>query len=445
MMLETIREFGLAQLAGSDEAAVRRAHADYFLTLAERHTLDDFQPDCDRVPAPLDAEHDNLRAALTWLDAAGDSAAFLRLAVALGSFWRQRGDFQDGRAWLERALARESPEAAGDLVGSRGVRARAAANLGVFEMYQGAFSEAESHLTEGLAGCRAQGDTLHAAMALMGLAHLATSRGDRVQGTALLREVLAVAQSASDRRLADMLAGNALNNLAVVARAEGDHSQAAACLEEALSRMRGAGIARGATMALGDLGDLARDQGHYARAMTFYREALESAGADLASREVADVLEAVGIVAATVGEAAHAARLLGAAEVMRERMGLRLRMPENQAALEQALATARASLGEASFATAWAAGRHLRPEDAVAEAVAPAGAAALTRRETEVLHLLAAGMTDAAIAEALFISVRTVERHVLHILAKFGVKSRTAAARAGRAAGLVPPVPESGA
>ena len=76
---------------------------------------------------------------------------------------------------------------------------------------------------------------------------------------------------------------------------------------------------------------------------------------------VTEVIEAVGIMAAAVGQAERAARLLGAAEAQRDRLGLRYRVREDQAALEQAVAAARAALGEAAFATAWAAGRSLSP------------------------------------------------------------------------------------
>ena len=61
----------------------------------------------------------------------------------------------------------------------------------------------------------------------------------------------------------------------------------------------------------------------------------------------------------------------------------------------------------------------------------------LTPRETEIARLLVLGMTDPEIAATLFISVRTVENHVAHILAKLGVHTRTAAASAAIAAGLV--------
>jgi DNA-binding NarL/FixJ family response regulator len=106
------------------------------------------------------------------------------------------------------------------------------------------------------------------------------------------------------------------------------------------------------------------------------------------------------------------------------------------------VAASRSALGEPAFAAAWAAGRLLTPAQAVAEALEPfppakARGAVLTPRETEILRLLAAGMTDPAIAAALYISVRTVESHVTRIFAKLDVHTRTAAAAAAIAAGLV--------
>jgi non-specific serine/threonine protein kinase len=201
-------------------------------------------------------------------------------------------------------------------------------------------------------------------------------------------------------------------------------------------------------LALGDLGNLARDQDDYARALALYREALDLGKRHPGTRVVTEVVEAVGIMAAAVGQAERAARLLGAAKAQRDRLGLRYRAKEDQTALENAVAAARAALEEPAFAAAWAAGRTLSPSQAVAEAhdavVAPAGSprGALTPREAEILRLLAAGMTNPAIAAALFISVRTVENHVARIFAKLGVHTRTAAVAA--AEHVVPaPLPRS--
>jgi non-specific serine/threonine protein kinase len=146
-------------------------------------------------------------------------------------------------------------------------------------------------------------------------------------------------------------------------------------------------------------------------------------------------------VAASASRLELCARLLGAADALRERIGLGYRVAESEAALEKVTADARAGLGPEAFSTAWAEGRTRLPAEAVAEACDPTlipvnPRPALTPRETEILRLVATGMTDSSIAEALFISVRTVQNHVAHIFAKLGVRTRAAAAVA---AGLMPP------
>lgn len=141
-----------------------------------------------------------------------------------------------------------------------------------------------------------------------------------------------------------------------------------------------------------------------------------------------------------MGQAEQAARFFGAAEALRERHGLAL-VPVERPRLERAMAPARARLTRAAFAAAFAAGRALPLEEAIAEALAvadtvaaaspPTDAAAalgLTRREREVLRLLAEGRSDREIAEMLFISPKTAGVHVSHVLGKLGVPSRTAAA-----------------
>ena len=150
---------------------------------------------------------------------------------------------------------------------------------------------------------------------------------------------------------------------------------------------------------------------------------------------------------ATRGDPAWAARLWGRALALREAMGAPI-SPVERASYERSVAAARALLGEKAFAAAWAEGRNMTPEQALAAqgkamiptpmsarsasttlGESPTFPAGLTPREVEVLRLLAMGLTDAQIAEQLVISPRTVNNHLTSIYGKIRVSSRSAATR----------------
>jgi len=123
--------------------------------------------------------------------------------------------------------------------------------------------------------------------------------------------------------------------------------------------------------------------------------------------------------------------------------------PADHPAYDQTVATLRTLLDAAAFAAAWAEGRAITPQQAVAvaepepapdtvsppivpsplAAAAPAYPAGLTEREVDVLRLLARGLSYAQIAEQLVISPRTVNRHLTTIYTKLDVTSRHAAMR----------------
>ena len=107
-MLGSVREYATERLAAvADRDAVHERHYGYFLGLAERHGSDRALWGTDRNAhlARLDADVDNLHAALGWAvrDAGVEKA--LKLCRALGPYWLTRARYADAVAWTERVLA----------------------------------------------------------------------------------------------------------------------------------------------------------------------------------------------------------------------------------------------------------------------------------------------------------------------------------------------------
>jgi predicted ATPase/DNA-binding XRE family transcriptional regulator len=120
-LLETVREYGLEQLTAAGETdEVRQRHAAFFLQqAADFMTGSPILLDRERL-ARVIAEQDNVRLALQWCDAQGDSEALLQLSVMLDGLWFGRGLYGEGLQWAERALDRSSPAAAAPRVRADG-------------------------------------------------------------------------------------------------------------------------------------------------------------------------------------------------------------------------------------------------------------------------------------------------------------------------------------
>jgi hypothetical protein len=160
-MPETVREFGLEQLVIRGEAAAAEmAHAHYFLLFARS-----LQPLVlvRATKAPLDrltADHANLIAALSWLEAEGTAVDFVGLAATLPSFWQACSRYQEGREWLRRALAKADGALSVD-------RARVLIGLAGLLTLQGAHAEADALFALGLPLLRTCAAPLDVAEALV--------------------------------------------------------------------------------------------------------------------------------------------------------------------------------------------------------------------------------------------------------------------------------------
>jgi non-specific serine/threonine protein kinase len=425
-MLETVRDFALERLVASGEAdVIRGRHAAWCLDIAEQAEIPLMgQPEQVRWLARLETELPNLRGALGWLEKTGDTEATLRLAGALSGLWFHR-NHREGAAWLERALA------AADATPTVG-RAKSLRALALLGMSLGRV-DAAANAAESAAAWTAVGDAWRAAEARMVLGQILEYRADYERAIPLLESAARHWEAIGEPARAAV----ALYFLGQAALDHEDGARANALFEEAMDRFRRGGIAWLASLAQHQLGEVAAMQGDTMAAATYYAECL----AGTSPREnLVGKLVAVGRLAAVGGHAEAAARLLGAAEAVADTIGY-VRRPPEQKRLDRDAALARAALGDAGFAAAFATGRALPAEQAVAEALAVltllqtasapptrtlavTDTAVLTPREREVLTLVCAHLQDREIAEQLFLSPRTVESHVSRILAKLGVRSR---------------------
>jgi predicted ATPase/class 3 adenylate cyclase/DNA-binding CsgD family transcriptional regulator len=160
-------------------------------------------------------------------------------------------------------------------------------------------------------------------------------------------------------------------------------------------------------------------------------DALTCAAEIEANLYVPDILECLAGLAGEVGSHREAARLFGAAEAIRKRIGV-VRFESCDAGYEASVAAVRNSLGNRDFDSAWAEGAALSTEEAIAyaqrgrgERKRPAtGWASLTPAERDVVRLVSEGLGNSDIATRLFVSPRTVQSHLTHVYSKLGVTSR---------------------
>jgi len=201
------------------------------------------------------------------------------------------------------------------------------------------------------------------------------------------------------------------------------------------------GHRHGTAESLAVLGKVVAAQGDYAAARTLYEESLVLSDELGEKWVIAACLLGLGEVVAAQQQLAWAAQLWGAAEALRDAISVPV-PPVERAGYERAVSAARVHLGERAFAAAWAQGRAMTPQQALAAkgqrptptpaaTVTPPSTypAGLTAREVEVLRLLAGGLTNIQIAEKLILSPRTVHAHLSSIYSKLGITSRSAATR----------------
>ena len=263
VMLETIREYAWERLAESGDAPlVRQAHAGYYGALGEHAGVAADGDEPESLFARLEAEHDNLRAALAWYAATPDGAeAGLRLAAGLWQFWFSRGYWSEGRRRLEAALARPG-------VARTAILAQALAGAGSLTSESAA---ARAWLEQSIALWRELGDSAGLASALDAMVEELLVQGDYARARPLIAESLALFRR--QENTAGIAGG--LYRLGSIALGEGAFAAARTHLEAALALFQATPDRAGQARCLYQLGRLALDQEDLARAETLFTESLD--------------------------------------------------------------------------------------------------------------------------------------------------------------------------
>jgi predicted ATPase/DNA-binding SARP family transcriptional activator len=423
-LLETIRDYARERLAeaGEDEP-IRRAHLRCFVDLVEwagrrlEHrelelgsdrggslSRGGWGPDSlERTLDRLDTETPNLRVALEFARESGDAVAALRIAGPLDRYAYLRGHYHEVRQWMDAAVTADPGAPAA-------LRAKALLGSGRLALLQCDYAPAVRRLEAALRLYRELNDAEGIASALQVLGSVAREQGRYERSMELHREGLAIAESAGDR----WAVASAHNTLGFAAWLQGDFELATAECTTALTMSRELGYVEDIAWSLISLGAIARYQAAPERAAALlaesrslaerigFREGLawsleqqgllaldrgDPAAADLLRRSllihrelqdrwrVTSALEDLAALALTRGSAGTAARLLAAAQALRELIGTVI-PPCESPRHHQTLTGARAALGDDGFAAAWQQGTLAPLEDLEPELPAAVGGAA---------------------------------------------------------------------
>lgn len=297
LLLETIRSYGLEQLAASgDEPIVRRRHAEYYLSIAEAAAAQRSDQRRDAL-ASLEREQPNIRVALQWsLDQ--NEAMALRFAAALWPFWRGHTHLHEGRRWLTAVLGRTS---GCDSV----VRGMVLYGAGWLAYDQSDIASAQVLFEEALLIFRAQGTARAIGLVLHGLGELAYVRGQYQGAAPIFEESLALFRQLDDT---EEIAWS-LDHLGRGAMYQGDYRHAAGLFEESVALFGSIQHQVGRAYALVNLGCAALSLGDLDDAQRFLEQALAQQQAVGDQKGVAITYVYLGKVAFYHGQLALAERL----------------------------------------------------------------------------------------------------------------------------------------
>lgn len=399
-LLETMREYGALKLAlAGEERDAKQRHLHWCLRLVQQGTAAYCRRDELEWLERLGIEYDQIRTALDWAIAQGDSDASLQLVGSLWWFWVLRGWVDEGRTYTEMALA-----AAGDR--NDKLYAMALHTMGPLHLWLGDSDTAKTYLLRCVDILDKAGDSPNVALAHLSLGIVLIAEGDLNGAEKALRTCLAVGRRVHD----ESNVATALWHLGNVSLEKGDLIGAKELFHESLLMCRHLGYERGEVGCLGGLGMLAFHEGHeplavrtleegialsrrlndhvfgsllmdylgwmarrrgdYGRALSLHQESLQWRWRVRDRTGAADTLGHLAETALCLGQHERAARLFGATQSWTPSGAASLPLPYS-ATLDrgEAFDRLKSALPSAAMEAATMEGRLMRPDDVVAYAL----------------------------------------------------------------------------
>jgi predicted ATPase len=290
-MLETIREYALERLAESGERElIRRRHAEYYLAGSAVPIAEMKMSQQTLWLRSLEAEHDNLRAALAWCLDAHEPELGLSAAGLLSWFWIVRGYVAEGRRQLTALMALAGP-------GPTALRAEALRVIGSLALHQTDYSGARALFEESLTIRRELGNSADLLSPLSSLGAVAMQQGHYATAEAYFEEALTIQQAIDD----PVGVAESLNSLANLAHERGDLARARELYQRALVLQQAGGVHYREDVVLHNLGVVAQEQGERQEARQHFQDSVaikrvlgDTPGLSLSLAKLGEVVSSLG-------------------------------------------------------------------------------------------------------------------------------------------------------
>lgn len=355
-MLETIRQYGYDQLLASEEAeqlVVR--HARYYMNLAKQGSVELRGPDQIIWMDRFISMYDNLRAALEWTIETGQVEDALIYTCDLYEFWLRHSDFEEGRLWIERAMALPNTRQFQELY------SEALNHLSWLAWFQGRTGNARDLAEQALPLARSTSNKINTAEALLNLGLILVLQGDDFgRGQALLEEGRKLCQKIH----AEWELGRALMDLAVAKFQQNEYDAAYSLYSRAFDNFKKFGDIGFHCIVKRLMGDLEIQRNNISQGIRAYRESLAIAQAVKSNLQIAYIFWGLARAEKIKRSHSNAVRLYIASKRILEGMGAWSSRDDLE--LDEEISSALADLGETEFQAVWKAGQNMTMEEAIA-------------------------------------------------------------------------------